>query len=282
MTLDKLSNKLEKTLPIAKFVIQILVSIGVLAIILYCGSIDYFPKDVTIGDGILFIAASLATSFTYAILVVALFSAGIVISPFIRWTQLVAHKFFEKINPNFTMRPLNFPHLGWDMLAVVIFGLIIIFIIALKSASDLSAGFGLLSGVLFMGLAYGFLNTKPYKPSPQNHQFNKNAKIICVSAIIPLVVMQSQGEILNQAMRLIGVRNENATILISEKQTEFLKENNISPDKIIGKNGAIYKEVVILFQGIGSNTVIEIKGTRLIVPTNELTIAFKTTKNNHP
>lgn len=278
MKLEELEKPVAVASAIAKLALQVGISIGVLAIIIYCGRIDYYPTGVTIGDSFLFIAASLAASFTYALIVLGLFSAGIALSPILRYVQKVAVWVPNITSPNRVEKVrqfVNFPPIGWDKLGVVVFGLFMLLIIALKAASDFEVGFGLLGGALLMGLIYGLWHTEPPKAFAGTERSERKAKIglAIVAVLVPLIATKSQGSILDQAMHLIGVRNEAVVVQISEKYAKFLESNGVTPESPITKDGAIYQGATILFQGIGTNAAVEIDGVKLVLPATDLAIA---------
>lgn len=278
MKLKELEKLLAVASMFAKVAVQVGISIGVLAIIIYCGRIDYYPTGVSIGDSLLFIAASLAASLTYALVVFGLFSTGIVLSPLLRYLQrsmiflvnIVRRNKVEKVREF-----LNFPPVGWDKFGIVAFGIFMLLIIAIKTATDFEVGFGLLVGALLMGLIYGLWNTKPSKAFADTKVSERKIKIglVIFAIFVPLIATKSQGRILDQTMRLIGVRNEEAVVQISEKYAKFLESSGVTTESPITKDGAIYKQAAILFQGIGTNAVIEIGGVKLILPATELAIA---------
>lgn len=282
MKLEELEKPVEVILSITKLAFQIGISLGVLVIIIYCGRIDYYPTGVTIGDSLLFMAAGLATSFTYALVVLALFSAGLALSPILRYLQKAVFCVENIVRRHKTgkMREfVRFPPLGGDKLGVVLIGCIMLYMIALKTAADFAVGFGLLGGALTMGFIYGLWHTEPPKTVAGGKESERIVKIglVIMVVLVPLIVTKLQGSILDQAMRLIGVRNEAVVVQISEKYAKFLESNGITPEMPITKDGAIYKQAAILFQGIGTNAVVEIGGVKLVLPASELTIASKGT-----
>lgn len=285
MKLEELEKTVAVAAAIAKLALQIGISIGVLAIIIYCGRIDYYPTGVTIGDSFLFIAASLAASFTYALVVLGLFSAGIALSPILRYLQRIAVFATNIIRRNRVEKVrefVNFPPIGWDKLGVAVFGLFMLLIITLKATSDFDVGFGLLAGALLMGLIYGLWHTEPPKAVSGTKGSERKVKIglAIVVVLIPLIATKSQGSILDQTMRLIGVRNEAAVVQISEKYAKFLESNGVTAESPITKDGAIYKRASILFQGIGTNAVVEIGRVKLVLPASDLSIASNGTLTN--
>ncbi len=86
--------------------------------------------------------------------------------------------------------------------------------------------------------------------------------------IIPLVVGKFQGSAIDQAMRLIGVRNDNATVQFDNDYQLFIEEITKTKDK------KMYS-VKILFQGLGSSNVLEYENIRLVVPSTSYRMAYE-------
>ncbi len=285
MKLEDLEKPVEVISAIAKLTLQLGISIGVLTIIVYCGRIDYYPTGVTIGDSLLFIAASLAVSFTYTLVVLAFFSAGLTLSPVLRYMQKTAVfviNIARQNNPEKLRCLVSFPELGLDKLGVIVFGLLMLFIFVAKMADDFAVGVGLLEGALLMGVIYGLWHTEPPKVIAGNKGLERQVKIslALVAILIPLIATKSQGSILDQAMRLIGVRNDAVVVQISERYAKFLESNGVIPEIPITKDGAVYKDAAILFQGIGTNSVLEVGGVRLVLPASEFVVASKGSLTN--
>ncbi len=69
-------------------------------------------------------------------------------------------------------------------------------------------------------------------------------------------------------MRLIGVRNDNATVQFDNDYQLFIEEITKTKDK------KMYS-VKILFQGLGSSNVLEYENIRLVVPSTSYRMAYE-------
>lgn len=278
MKFEELEKPLNVTAVITKLCLQVGIAIGVLIVVVYCGVIGYYPTGVTLGDGFLFIAACLAFSFSYSLVVIALFSAGITLTPIIRIIQSAclyvynrARRFADKEIVSYR---INFPKLGGDKFGIVLFGLIVLSFVLYMFLKNIEVAYGLLFSSIVMGFIYGLWNTDP-KAGKLDGKTDKKIKasLVLVAFLVPLIVSKSQGNILNQAMTLIGIRTQSAEVFVSGKYTKFLKANDVKSAKTLD-NGAIYSATV-LFNGIGTNTVIKTGEMTLIIPSKEIIIGME-------
>ena len=82
MTIDPIFKAfVEDLTKIATSVTKLGIFIGAACIIAYCRSIGYFPQDLSLGDGLLFLMAACCFGLFYALFVASLVSLGIFVSP---------------------------------------------------------------------------------------------------------------------------------------------------------------------------------------------------------
>lgn len=267
---------------IARVALQVGIAVGVLITIIYSGSIGYYPAGLTIGDVLFFVAASLSFSFSYALVVFVLLSAGITLSPTLRWTQklilsipMIRRKLCDDSNELFM---INFPKIGWDEIPFVLFGLIVLSLIVSMYYRDFEKALGLTFAVFLMSILYGLWHTKPWNLSAKKTETKVKFGLAVLITLIPLAVTKSQGSILNQAMNLIGVRNENVVVQLSDEYIAFLVKNNIGGASESDKHEGVYHNSKILFRGIGEYTVVEVEGFQLTIPNEEVLIGRQVQK----
>jgi hypothetical protein len=261
---------------LSKVALQVGVCLGVLISIIYCGVIGYYPAGMTIGDILFFVVTSLSFSFTYTLVVLALYCAGITFSPVFRWIQkailaipLLRNKFRNDEGKEFK---INFPVLTYDKLPYVIVGLLVYLLVVIAYIKDFDKGFGLSLAILAMSFLYGAWNTKPLKLSAEKTELKTKVSTALLIALVPLIITKSQGNILNQAMSLVGARSEKVILQLPENYVSFLTQNKINADHKAAKNNGIYNNAKVLFRGIGEHTFVEIQGFRLVVSNKDLLI----------
>ena len=262
---------------VVKLCVNANIVIGVLVTIIYCGIIDYYPSGLTIGDSLFFIAASLAFALTYTVMVLALLCAGITFSPVMRALQSIVMdcmNYMLKIRrkPAIIFK-INFPVIRMDSFALVFIGLSMIALNVISYSKDFDKAFGLSGAIVAMAFLYGLWNTKPRRKE-YNEKSIRNFKIGLAAAIylIPLIMFQLKGNYLNQSMSMIGVRIDSSIIQVSKKYKEFLVENGVKPDKTTTTGEGVYKDVMIVFRGIGTNVVVSVNGFSLVIPNKEIII----------
>ena len=273
------NNYIEITDPIVSIVklcIQISLAVGVIVVIAYCGVINYYPSGLTIGDSFFFVASSLAFAITYTVLVLGLFAAAVTLSPILRMVYSIVIWFINcKLKyqgKSSISSKINFPELKWDSLPMVFAGLLMLSIVAIASRLG-SEVFTIVISILVISFFWGLFNTKPIMKEYDEKKAKKIKLIVVLMIYIaPFIIIETKSSFLNQAMKLIGVRIESSTVQISKKYKEFLKINGYGADQLVNNGDGIYKNVTVLFRGIGTDIVVDIDGYNIAIPNKEIII----------
>lgn len=137
----------------------------------------------------------------------------------------------------------------------------------------------LTGAILLLGFFWGVFNTKP-----RRKEFNlvkeRRLKIgLAVFAYcIPLLVIKSEGSILNISMAMIGVRVESTSVQLDKKYTEFLKANKIFPIQTNPLGEGIYEDATVLFRGVGTELSVKIDGFSLAIPFGGIIVGIPSAK----
>ncbi|AKX54624.1 hypothetical protein AKN90_02075 [Thiopseudomonas alkaliphila] len=281
MQLEDIEKQLELIPKVLKIALQFGIGIGALIILIYCGGIGYYPSGLTVGDGLLFVAVALSFGFSYSIVVFFLFCTAIVLTPFWRVLQVIfvhAHKLWLKINK----RPgeaesLKFPPLTSDqLLGVALIGIIGVIFILISFFKDFELFIGLVLSVILMAFCYLLLNSVSEKQEDTEVQkeTKKKVKLAFILSIylIPLVVGRFQGNVLDQTMRLIGVRTDNAVVQFQKDYKPFVESSLDTKDRN-------HYEAKVLFNGFGTSSVLEIEGKRFVVPNSQYFLRYDKSAN---
>ncbi len=277
MFTGKYDQAINSVLLIAKASIQVSICLGVIVTIIYCGTINFYPSGLTIGDTLFFIAASLAFAVSYTVLVFAIISAGITISPIFRWLQplviFIINSLLRFRKKEEIKNKINFPVLGFDSIGPVVFGFIFILITTVLFYSEFDRAFNLTLAILLMSFIYGAWHTKP-TGREKNEGWEKKVKVglFIVAYLVPLVIMQAKGNFLNQSMDMIGVRAKGSAVQLSKKYTDFLTDNKILYTSKSPEGEGRYSDVVVLFRGIGSSIFIKVEKLSLSVQAKDIII----------
>jgi len=273
---EEADEQLDLILKLIKLALQSSIAIGGLLIFIYCGRIGSFPSGLTVGDGLLFIAVTLSFGFSYSIAVFFLFCTAIMLTPFWRIVQATVtyiYRLFLKITRQpYEENILKFPSLNSNQFGVVVLGAIGLILIITSYFKDIYLFIGLASSVALMAFAYLLLNAiGSNEIDLEDRAIYKNkTRIVFILAIyfIPLAVGRFQGNLLDQTMRLIGIRNESAIIQFQEDYREFI-------ELILNKKGKNIFKAKILFYGFGTNSVLELEGKRFIVPNDQYRLSYE-------
>ena len=246
---------------LAKFGLQVSVCVGVLVVLFYCGSIGYYPSSLTVGDTFFLLAASLAFAAVHTIVVYLLFCSGVVFSPVLRGVQnlvILVWKINEEESTK-TKFSFPFPLLKSKYIIEVLVGLPFWLLIVVISLYDLEKGGKVALAAILMSLVFGLWNMKPkVRKMNDNKVWQFKFFIVGLAYFIPIGMAQLGGDFLSASMSMIGVKSKGNTVMLSKEYTEFLDHEGVVSEFKNSKEGGIYKNVDILFQGIGKNTVLEI------------------------
>jgi hypothetical protein len=276
MLSGKLDKSINSILLIAKTCIQISIFLGVLITITYCGTIDFYPSGLTIGDTFFFVASSLAFAITYTLFVFALICSGITISPILRQFQKIVisviHLTQRLRGKKNKVYKINFRHLDTGDSVIALVGIIFFILSVTVILKDFNRGFNFILAILAVGFFVGLWNTKPRQKIFDEKKAKKiKTSFAFIIYIFPLLILQENGSFLNQSMNMIGVRTESVTIQLSKKYTDFLTLNNIKFTKKRSGEG-LYPNSTVLFRGIGNNILVSIKGFELSVDPKNIII----------
>jgi len=260
LSIEEVEKALDLIPKVLKIVFQFAIAVGTIIVILYAGRVGYYPSGLTFGDTLLFIAVAISFGFSYTLVVFILFCTSDVLLSFIT-SCLQIFNTNHKIDVNTSLK-----------VGILIFGIIGIALIIYSFFSNRETFFGLLVSVPLMSCFLYIYNTFRIEKLDTDEIKRDKSKMQIIFAlliyIIPLVVGKFQGSAIDQAMRLIGVRNDNATVQFDNDYQLFIEEITKTKDK------KMYS-VKILFQGLGSSNVLEYENIRLVVPSTSYRMAYE-------
>jgi len=272
MRLTPFQTIIKSLASINKLLLQLFLAIGFILTLRYCSIINFYPSGLTLGDSLFFIAISLAFVFLYSIIVLFLFSAGITISPILSFIQYLILNFYKLIAKKKITKTINFPSiLSFEIFPYFIIGIIPIIYTSYKFTTNFEKGLQYTSVILLMSIFWGFINSKP-RQSKYSYKKIIFVKIILISVIYLIPVMFIEDTFIDKSMTLIGIKKDSAVIQLSKKYTTFLDINGILPSKITKDNEGIFKNVTVMFQGIGTNIQVKIENFSLTVPSKDIII----------
>lgn len=256
---------------IVKLTLKISVSIGVILIIYYCNLIGYYPVEISIGDGLIFL--TIATIFGLWIIfinIILLFS-----SLSISWLFITIYNLY-KTNKDEENKKL--PNVSLASFALSIFMISLFLALALMIKINLVA---LIASLLFMAvlcviykcsskIKHRKLKRILFRPKNVIELLQTYA-IFLAFILAPLFTLLFHGglfkPLIEFTLELASFRKEAVYIELDNDYLKFAEE--ITSEKISKDD-----KVTLLFRGVGSTSAIRIKDKTFIIPNNKYKLAF--------
>ncbi len=279
------------------------VFIGALCFGIYCVRIGYFPSDVSLGDGFLFLLMACSFGVLYLVLVASLVSLGVVASPGLRpilkWIDRAtqkwkAHQSDESHAGRKTKAPVNeWP--GFDSSAIpfaimgglFIWGFALVNIAALWTLPLSAVALYNLYSVYWSNnrklAAIAKRQTSPIVREHESVEVEDAEKLrrvrnqaIFFMLVTPMLVTGVMSSVLDGAMRAVNLRQDHVTVYLAAPYCDLLP---VYPMSTSMKGYAEIKDATVLLHGIGKNTVLSVKlghdVHELVVPDEKLIISRK-------
>jgi len=299
-------NNLGQWHEVALTMTKAIVAIGVLCLVAYLLMISYIPSEISFGDTFIFLLIFSACFTVYVGLGVVLFFFGISLVPV---TYIIFSVVDKYLPPHIRIgQKLPFPKISITTLAASLYLLYVI-----HSLFFLHWKINLYIGctVFFITFIYYplYINWQKIKefrmkfdnlqdviddPDASDHlkvfaikklerlktHIKDSLKISIFIILIPLAPMffiKDIGDIfLNYVMQKTGVRVEKATLYIKEPYANLIELPKMIPKELSPYKTFIFKDVKVLFQGIGKSTLVSytVKGMekQLVIPNEYITV----------
>ncbi|HFX6305234.1 hypothetical protein [Acinetobacter nosocomialis] len=299
-------NNLGQWYEVALTMTKAIVSIGVLCLVVYLLTIGYIPSEISFGDTFIFLLIFSAFSIAYTVLGFMLFIFGASLAPV---TYLVLSQIDKYLPPHIRIgKKLPFPKINIITLFGSLYLLYIIHgIFLLHWKINLYIGIT----VFFIAFAYYPFYMNRQKIKEFNIKFENLADIvddpdasenlkafaskklkrlethirdsleiaffISLTPLVPLILIGDVGKaFLNYTMQNTGVRIEKATLYIKEPYANLIELPKTSTKELSQYQTFIFKDVKVLFQGIGKSTLVSYKvkdiEKQLVIPNDYITV----------
>ncbi|MGC9640195.1 UNVERIFIED_CONTAM: hypothetical protein KWE97_07970 [Acinetobacter pittii] len=283
-----------------------IIAIGVLCLVAYLLTIGYIPSEISFGDTFIFILIFTAFSIAYTVLGFMLFIFGASLAPV---TYLVLSWVDKYLPPHIKIgKKLPFPKINIITLFGSLYLLYVIHgIFLLHWKVNLYIGIT----VFFIAFAYYPFYINRLKIKECNIKFENLADIvddpdvsehlktfaikklkrlethikdsleivffISLTPLVPLILIGDVGKVfLNTTMQNTGVRIEKATLYIKEPYANLIELPKTTTKELSQYQTFIFKDVKVLFQGIGKSTLISYKvkdiEKQLVIPNEYITV----------
>lgn len=287
----ELKNKLEIIDMSLGIAAKIGITVGSLILVCYCWSIDFFPKDISVGDGLLFIFVAVGFGTVYLFFVASLTSLGVLLRPL--WYVLqssgiwIGERWAKLRNKTLSYEPFDLKPGGLEHLTFAAFGLILVTLFSIKDVSRLPTLLLASFGCALLWSSYQDVDAKLRKisssPQPSDGERERIPRLEKSKALlpwliisIPLLIGGVSGEMTSGTMRLLMLRNDDATAHIKKPYATILSTSGITGAKSeIGDDYLRYEHAEILFSGLGSTTVVSLKNLngssmKLTIPSDHI------------
>ena len=290
--LEDLDKKLEIANKALSLGLKFGIMIGGAVLLSYCWNIGYFPQDVSVGDGLLFIMLAIAFGGVYFLFVVGLTCLGLTLRPIWHGGQeayvWLLNKYNWAFRKNRQYDRFTIIEAGAEHLIFALFGLIFVF------------GFGSLDLIVVGSLAlviFGcalmwsthqrnesiIIDIEKRKDATEEEKsrafyLKKHQKfLLLVLMVIPLLFGGASAKLVDGAMRLSNIRAEKVTLHIKEPYQKYASEYGLKgAQSAFGEDYEKFEDISILFNGFGKNAVIthnEIRhAANLVIPSDHIIV----------
>lgn len=263
-----LNIKLKSLVEISTNFFKISLFLGILIALDHFRKINYLPKDLSIGDGFLFILISCKFALIYIFFLGSCFIGGRIIFIIINFIKsLYSEKFhfldriISKTIITLTMDVLTFDFYEKLMISIaILFALAfsILFYFIFWETSIFGFFLFILCGIFSSGFIYIFQKTKKRTDIPDNDKHIQMVMALIFMTIIPFIIYShftSSQKLTNFATSSLQENDKNAIFYVKKEQIDLL------PSEIIvdsdSDNYVKLKDSKILLRGFGRNALVE-------------------------
>ena len=286
--------------------IKAIIAIGIMCLVAYLLSIGYIPSEISFGDTLVFLLIFVACSIVYTGLSMVLFFFGISLTPLVYLIFTTVDKYLP---PHIRIgKKLPFPKIS-----ILTLGASIYLLYSLRSLLLLHWKISLYVAVTsaFIALFYyafyinrqkikefgnKFENLKDIIDDPDaSDNLKKFAKtklkrlethikdsiqialFLIMTPLVPMFFIGDIGKVfLEYTMQKTGVSIEKATLYIKAPYANLIDLPKTTTKELSQNQIFIFKDVKVLFQGIGKNTLISYKvkniEKQIVIPNEYITV----------
>lgn len=247
---------------------------GVVVFLFYCLRINFFPTGMSLSDAIFFLLVIFSFSLLMGFAFTGWYSVSCVlvwvflkVSLFIcRITKRTKSKFYRNAKGAYrTARKMN---LFEPMFALTIVSILIGFFVAKLVLDGKLQLLPVISSFLLVSLGILLIANVNFEKLLTREKKRKMTFAFVGFMVFIFLLFSGMGEILNDsAMRVIGVKKDDATFLLKDNDLEMARH-------LTGNSGQSFFYGDVLFTGVGDTSLLIINHKRLIVKNANLTISF--------
>lgn len=287
-------------------IIKTIIAIGVLCLVAYLLTISYIPSDISFGDTLIFLLIFVACSLVYTGLSIVLFLFGISLMPMVYLVFSTIDKYlpshvrigkklpFPKISILtlgaslyllYTIRGLLLLHWKISLYVVITSAFIslfyYVFYINRQKIKEFNNKFENLQDIIDDPDASEnlkkFARTKLKRLETHIKDSIQISFFLILTPLIPMFFIGDIGKLfLDFTMQKTGVNIDKANLYIKAPYATLIDLPKTTTPELSEHQTFIFKDVKVLFQGIGKNTLISYKTKKfekqLVIPNEYITI----------
>lgn len=266
------------------------VLLGGAVLLIYCWRIGYFPSDVTVGDGLLFIILAISFGGVYTFFVSCITNLGM--WPISLYKNLKAWlpSLYQKFRRG--KGRVAKATMGWPELDSIIFALLGIILILGFGWGEYRVLLSLTFTSIFCAILWDlYLRIEKLarsmiqvsEASNVDNQYakkmlNKKYTVLVALFILPLAMGGVTGKIFDGTMRIANIRTDSVSIHLKGEYAILAEDAGVKTrESTLGNEFKFLDNANVLFEGFGRNVVIEVAGDKnkkikLVVPRDHLHI----------
>jgi hypothetical protein len=257
------------------------IAFGGAVVFAYCAMIRYYPRDVALGDGVFLLASFIGFAVGYSALVFTLYGSALAANSVLRfpfsWMLALGYAWRRR-------RKLPTPHAQAPKIppidsneAMYALGALLPGLLLLALAFDRGGRFGVavVGTIVVMALLRGVFRVEFDRIARENRS-PAQAKLRFAALIfaLPLLFGVAATQMLYFPMELIGVRKSDVSVLVQTPYHQWISRTLDPAQPLSTEASAAFDHATVLFQSIGSETLLEIGGRRFPLPTSHVVISY--------
>ncbi|MHA3092123.1 hypothetical protein [Acinetobacter brisouii] len=282
-------NRFSQWHEIGLTIIKTIIAIGILCLVAYLLTIGYIPSEISFGDTLIFLLIFVACSIVYAGLSMVLFFFGISLRPVVYWVFSIVDMYLPphiRIGKKLPFPKISILTLGSSLYLLYTIRSLLLLDWKIRLYVALTSAFiSLFSYAFYINwqkikeFNNKFENLKDIIDDPDASENIKkfasiklkrleihikdSLQIAFFLILIPLVPMFFIGDIgkvfLDFTMQKTGVSVEKATLYIKAPYANLIDLPKTTTKELSQYQIFIFKDIKVLFQGIGKNTLVSYK-----------------------
>jgi len=295
MILSSIENGVARLSTIFTNISKLSIPLGGLCVVFYSLRIGYFPRDLSLSDGLLFTITAACFGMVYATLLLGLTALAVSFAPLLKRGFGIALRLTGIRAERAHVKPDDMIPFHWAAPLLAAFGFLLIILLG-RANHYAYLTLPLVSITLYLYLSLYVILGNRIKEATltsrsaihiedvADHRKNRdvrdlqNNRLIALTfvAILPLFLGGVSGQLLDSAMSVAHVRIENATVYVKEPYSTLIPMSLQPKAPSSPRDYSAFENVQVLFTGFGKSTVVAYpkdgKTVKLEIPNDQVII----------